>query len=125
MGCQKNIAELIIEKRADYVLTLKANQGHLFQEVRDFFLEAETDHFQNASIHYGETQTKSHGRFEVRRYWITDQISEFHHTALWKNLSLVGLVESERTVKCETTTERRFFISSLKKDVAFQALRDM
>ena len=121
MGCQKNIAELIIEKQADYVLTLKANQGHLFEEVRHFFLEAETHHFQNASIQYGETQSKSHGRFEVRRYWITDQISELHHTALWKNLSLIGLVESERTIQGETTVERRFFIASLKKDVALFA----
>ena len=121
MGCQKNIAELIINQQADYVLTLKANHGHLFQEVHDFFLDAETNHFQNAAIHYVETQSKSHGRLEVRRYWITDEISELPSTALWKNLSLIGLVESERTVGVKTTIERRFFISSLEKDVTLFA----
>lgn len=121
MGCQKNIAELIVDQQADYVLTLKANHGHLFQEVQGFFLDAETNHFQNAAIHYAEIQTKSHGRIEVRRYWITDQISELQSTAPWKNLSLIGLVESERTVGGQTTTERRFFISSLEKDVTLFA----
>ena len=121
MGCQKNIAELIINQQADYVLTLKANHGHLFQEVQNFFLDAETNHFQNAAIRYVETQTNSHGRLEVRRYWITDEISELPSTAPWKNLSLIGLVESERTVGGKTTIEQRFVISSLEKDVTLFA----
>ena len=48
---------------------------------------------------------------------ITDEISALPSTAPWKNLSLIGLVESERTVGGETTLERRFFISSLEKEV--------
>jgi predicted transposase YbfD/YdcC len=121
MGCQKNIAELIIKKQADYVLTLKENQGNLFDEVQNFFLEAEANHFQDPSICYYETQTKNHGRFEVRRSWITDEISELQYTTPWKNLRLIGMVESERTVAGKTTKERRFFISSLEKDVALFA----
>jgi len=121
MGCQKNIAELIVNRQADYVLTLKANHGHLFEDVQNYFLDAETNHFQNPAIHYVETQTNSHGRHEVRRYWITDEISDLPSTALWKNLSLIGWVESERTVGGKTTIERRFFISSLEKDVTLFA----
>jgi len=34
MGCQKEIAKQIIEKEADYLLALKANQGNLFEQVK-------------------------------------------------------------------------------------------
>jgi hypothetical protein len=37
MGTQKDIAATILEKKADYVLALKGNQGTLHQDVREFF----------------------------------------------------------------------------------------
>jgi predicted transposase YbfD/YdcC len=46
-----------------------------------------------------------------------DKISNFKHTASWKNLNLIGMVESQRTVRGKTSIERRFFISSLEKNV--------
>ncbi len=68
-------------------------------------------------MNYCQTETKNHGRLEIRRYWITDQISEFENTRPWKNLKSIGMVESQRTVKGETSIERRFFISSLENNV--------
>ncbi len=117
MGCQKEIARLLINKGADYVFNLKANHENLFHEVQDFFIQAEANNFEGFSINYCETKTKNHGRSELRRYWITNQISEFKYTAPWKKLSLIGMVESQRTVKGETSVERRFFISSLENNV--------
>ena len=117
MGCQKDIAGLIVDKQADYVLSLKENHGNLFDEVQQFFLKKLADNFEKSSLSYCQTSTKNHGRFEVRRYWVTDQISELKHTAPWKNLNLIGMVESQRTVRGETVIERRFFISSLQNNV--------
>jgi predicted transposase YbfD/YdcC len=117
MGCQKDIARLIVNKNADYVLTLKENHEKLFHEVETFFLKAEANNFQGSSMNYCQTETKNHGRLEIRRYWITDQISEFENTHPWKNLKSIGMVESQRTVKGETSIERRFFISSLENNV--------
>ncbi len=117
MNCQKEIARLLINKGADYVFTLKENHENLFHEVQDFFRKAEAHNFQGSSINYCQKETKNHGRHELRRYWVTDQISEFNHTAPWKKLSLIGMVESQRTVKGETSVERRFFISSLENNV--------
>jgi predicted transposase YbfD/YdcC len=37
MGCQKNIAQQILGKQADYILAVKENQGHLLEGVRDSF----------------------------------------------------------------------------------------
>ena len=37
MGTQTKIAEKVLDKKADYVLALKGNQGNLHQDVVDFF----------------------------------------------------------------------------------------
>jgi predicted transposase YbfD/YdcC len=37
MGCRREIASRIIEKKADYVLAVKDNQGPLTEQVRDSF----------------------------------------------------------------------------------------
>ncbi len=41
MGCQRQIAEKIITQEADYVLSLKGNQGKLHEEVTEYFAWAE------------------------------------------------------------------------------------
>lgn len=84
MGCQKRIIEEIIEKGADYVLSLKGNQGILHDDVR-FFLESEKkNNFKNTPHSYFETVEKGHGRVEARRCWITDQISWLDVKNDWK-----------------------------------------
>jgi predicted transposase YbfD/YdcC len=62
MGCQKDIARLIIEESGDYVLALKANQGQLYQEVKELF-EDESLVIVEGDFH--ETVNKGHGRLEV------------------------------------------------------------
>ena len=37
MGCQRSIAEKIVAKKADYILAVKENQGHLLAEIKDSF----------------------------------------------------------------------------------------
>ena len=39
MGCQKEIVSQIFSQEADYVITLKKNQGGLYQRVDDLFSE--------------------------------------------------------------------------------------
>ena len=41
MGCQKEIAQGILDRGADYLLAVKENQGRLYQDVRDLFEGAE------------------------------------------------------------------------------------
>ena len=36
IGCQKIITEKIIEKKADYLIALKENQGELFQQINEY-----------------------------------------------------------------------------------------
>lgn len=37
IGCQKEIVKLITQQNADYVITLKKNQGNLYNEVEKLF----------------------------------------------------------------------------------------
>jgi predicted transposase YbfD/YdcC len=36
MGCQRDIASKIVEKKADYIVALKGNQGTLREDVEVF-----------------------------------------------------------------------------------------
>ena len=66
MGCQKKIAEIIIEQEADYLLALKDNQPKLYQAVQDYFAQASQVAFEGYKIDFDETNNKGHGRLETR-----------------------------------------------------------
>lgn len=116
MGCQKKIVEKIIKKKADYVLALKDNQKELSQAVQLFLDEQIEKGFTNAEYDYYETKEKGHGRKEARRYWVTGSIGWLKEQKEWHGIKSIGVVESERTVKGKTSTERRYYITSLDVD---------
>src|ERR1700688_2942529 len=66
MGCQRDIAQKIIDKKADYVLALKGNQGSLRQDVEVFVAEQKAAGFKDTRISRDETIDGDHGRIETR-----------------------------------------------------------
>ena len=117
MGCQTEIATQIIEEGADYVLSLKGNQGTLHQEVEQYFAWAEQQHFQQIKHSAHQTVDGEHGRIELRRYWSTEDIDWIADKAQWEGLRSISMVEAERTVVGgATTVERRYYLSSLPAD---------
>lgn len=129
MGCQKKIANEIIEADADYVLALKGNQATVHQEVKSFLdaalAEKATARPQGSpvpkaagSLEETRTVEKDHGRIETRRYCQSDDLDWLADREKWAGLRSVGMVESVREVDGETTVERRYYLSSLKLDVA-------
>jgi predicted transposase YbfD/YdcC len=116
MGCQKGIAKLIIDKEADYILALKGNHGNLYEDVKFFFEDALKNGFGEFKYQYHETIDNDHGRIEIRRYWAISDISWLYEKEQWKGLKSIGMVESERIIGKETTTEKRYYISSLNGD---------
>ena len=123
MGCQREIVEEIIERGADYVISLKGNQGNLHTEIKDYLDWAERIGFKEISYDYCETLEKDHGRIEERRCWVREEIGWLEQKEEWKNLKSVVLVEAIREViGKEKTVERRYFISSLEAN-AEQSLR--
>jgi predicted transposase YbfD/YdcC len=113
LGCQKEIARHIIENDADYVLALKGNQDYLYDDVRAVFsalLQADTP---VSTLDYYETADEQHGRMEVRRYWTTSLLDSLRTKDQWQGLQSIGMVESERSLNGDTTTEHRYYILSL------------
>lgn len=123
MGCQKKIAENIIDKHADYVLALKGNHETVHDEVKEFFADAVPPGATQcgttaggAHMDFFQTVEKGHGRIEIRRYWQSTDIGWFEDKEKWKGLASIGMVESIRTEKGKRTIERRFYLSSLPLD---------
>lgn len=113
MGCQRDIAEKIIKKKADYVLALKGNQGNLHKDVEDFFEDAEKSSFRDVQCKYHVTRDKGHGRNEIRKYYLVEDINWLSMKKEWKGLKSIGMAIRECEVKGKRTVEKRYFISSL------------
>jgi predicted transposase YbfD/YdcC len=123
MGCQKEIAAQITEKKADYVLALKGNHATVHEEVKEFFTDAvppcaiqAAQTVAPGTMDSFQTVEKDHGRIETRRYWQSTDVDWFEDKRLWKQLRSIGMVESIRRVKGKNTIERRYYLSSLPLD---------
>jgi len=113
MGCQKAIAEQIIDQQGDYLLALKANQGGLYEEVVLLFDQCIRDDCQGVVYATAQTVNGGHGRVEQRRVWTTWEVDWFTERKLWKGLHCFVCVEAKRTINGETSIERRYYICSL------------
>lgn len=114
MGCQKNIAETIIDKGADYIFSLKGNQGNLHDNVELFFQEHQKKQFKNLSFDYHETVDGGHGKIEIRRYWTTTDINWLQGKENWKNLKTICMVERERHHNEKVEKETSYYIGSIE-----------
>jgi len=113
MGAQKQIAEQIIERGADYVLSLKGNQGNLHQDVQQLFEWNRKIQFQEIPHEFHQTIEAGHGRVEIRRHWLLDGVEDLIDAHLWPGLKRVGLVESERRLPGKKPTiEQRYYLIS-------------
>lgn len=113
-GCQKRIVRKILKRGADYVISLKGNQSTMHDEIRQFMQDpAFRRKFKKA-----KTVDKGHGRIETRTCWQADDIGWFEDRDKWVGLRSVCMVQSEvYDMKTkETTTDTRYFISSLPVD---------
>lgn len=118
MGCQVEIADRIVEHKADYLLALKGNQPTLEADVADYFRTAPREELVSKT-----TVEKGHGRIETRTFtasarvdWITSQRS---YPGAPRFASIKTLLKVENRTECadKCTRDTRFFISSAPLDV--------
>jgi predicted transposase YbfD/YdcC len=122
MGCQTAIAAQVVGQGADYVLALKDNQPTLRERVRLAFEDARAAAGTTraaAGWDAAATLDKGHGRIERRRCWALgdpEYLAYLDPTGAWAGLRSVALIESERRIGDEVTTETRYYLSSLPPD---------
>jgi predicted transposase YbfD/YdcC len=113
MGCQRAIAQKIIDKKADYILALKGNQGTLRDDVELYAREQKAAGFRDAAVSRDETVDGDHGRVETRTVTVFQNVEWLQKAHQWPGLKSVIMVESKRESAGKTETETRFHITSL------------
>ena len=113
MGCQRDIAQKVVEKKADYVLALKGNQGSLREDVELFVAEQKAAGFRDTTISRDQTVDGDHGRIETRTTTVIHDIGWLQERHDWPGLKAVVVVESERETGDKIERETRFYLTSL------------
>ena len=114
MGTQKEIAKkIIVQKKADYVLSLKGNHPILHQTVKDYLQDALNSGFEHLGMQYQKTVEKGHGRIEKREFYLLTDITWLMERKHWHGIKAVGMVVSTVQEKGETRGDTRYFITSL------------
>ena len=116
IGTQSEIAQRIDDQGGDYLLSVKENQGHLYEDLEYLFqLERELDaHLGPCS--YAKQVNKNHGRIEIWECWATsdeEYLNYLRERDKWKKVSTLAMIRSERQIDEQNEVKIRYFISSL------------
>ena len=114
MGCQTAIADTIIKQGADYVLALKGNQGQLSDEVKQLFSYTGETKLKEYTVEdidagHGRIETRRCRQIEINKKWLPA-------SQRWSKLKTVIEITSTRDNGENSTTEKRYYISSLALD---------
>ena len=119
MWCQKEITQVIIEHKADYLLAVKGNQPSLHEAITDVFTLASNPAYASKMPlnNYEDEINGSHGKIE-QRFITTLPLSSVAHAVSnqdWVGIKSIAMVERRSEYKTgEIISEKRYFISSLE-----------
>ena len=107
MGCQRTIAEKIVEANADYLLSVKGNQEFLLDDITEAFTYGKTED------EYIEKEV-GHGRVESRTTRVITDVNWICNKEEWKKLACIIMVFATRYNKKTGAEEQsvRYYISS-------------
>jgi len=113
MGCQRDIAQRVIDKKADYVLALKGNQGSLRDDAELFVTEQKASGFVDTEISQDTTVDGDHGRIETRTTTVIHDVEWLQQRHSWPGLKGLVIVESCREISGKIERETRYYITSM------------
>ena len=112
MGCQVEIAQAILDQKADYVLAVKGNQPTLHDGINAFFVDHMEDDFARKKVSRHETHEKAHGRDESRYYYVCPVPKDLPDSERWPRLKAIGMAINITTRNGKETSEVRHYILS-------------
>lgn len=92
MGTQKEIAEKIVSKEADYILVVKENHKNLYRDIKLYLDDIRNDEEVISSNFYHKTVEKGHGRIETRTCIISEEIGWLNGKDDWKNMTGIDAI---------------------------------
>jgi len=113
IACNPAIAQAIVDRGANYLLAVKANQPSLLSELERFF-----DGTGEAALDCHTDVDKGHGRIEERRCTVSQAVDwmegerRFPGEYRFPKLAAIAMIESKTETKAGIRTERRFYIAS-------------
>lgn len=113
-GCQREIAEKVIDAGGDYILALKGNQGTLHQEVQDYIVTHMENDFAKVPARKYEEQIKGHGRVDTLTYYQMPVPDVLTTAEKWKGLKTIGVAIRVSKQGERETSDVRYYISSTK-----------
>jgi predicted transposase YbfD/YdcC len=119
IGTQTEMAKTIVENGGDYLLSVKENQGHLFEDIQYLFEVDGGQEFSHGRYSYAKTVNKGHGRLETRECWATDDaeyLSFLRKHERWSGLKSIVRIIAKRDMGEKVETQVSHFISSLAAD---------
>ena len=110
MACELKNADLIVSKQGHYILALKNNNKHIYEQVTDRMLKIKDQLIHNEHIDFGS------GRIETRTCYVENDLSLYDDLADWSHLKSIIMIESQREVKNNISREIRYYLSDLLLD---------
>ena len=112
MGCQKEIAADIVNGGGQYVLAVKENQPHLYEDIEHAFEEALDQAEPGVDFTECQTEEVRSGRQETRNCCVITNPKGIRDARLWVGLTAIVMVISHREINGVVSSETRYFISS-------------
>lgn len=100
------IAQQIVDKKGNYILSLKRNQKSVFEQVSDYMRSHQTIIESDKTIDFGS------GRIESRTCYVTQNLSFMEDVLAWKGIQSVIMVHAQREIAGIIEEQFRFYLSS-------------
>ncbi len=113
MGCQKEIARVIVQGGGDFVIAVKDNQPRLREAIGEYFLEHLERDLEDLQYRCHETSETGHGRLDERSYFLTKVPPDFALKKEWPWVKAIGYcVRMTRHADGRETDEVRYYVLS-------------
>jgi predicted transposase YbfD/YdcC len=116
-GCQREVAEKIVDGGGDYILALKGNQGTLHREVQDYIIQNMENDFADVEARRHQEVIKGHGRVDTLTYYQMPVPDTLMTMGKWKGLRTIGVAIRVSQQGGKETSDVRYYISSTKVGV--------
>jgi predicted transposase YbfD/YdcC len=116
-GCQREIAEKVVDGGGDYILALKGNQEKLHQAVQDYVVTNMENDFADILARKYEEVVKAHGRVDSLTYYQMPTPDSLINRDKWKGLKTIGVAIRVSKQGDKETSDVRYYISSDKMGV--------